>query len=410
MLWWPGAPKAVAARLALTLGLACLPSAALLHAQVPPPVPRVAVNLLPEHEHYRPRVEAALSAALERYEQWLGPYPAPLVRVDSAAWRTAGTDVPGRVTLRLPWRSAPPTMDVESAAALGLARSWWPAQLAAGEARPIIEGIAWYLQSRVVEDLFDLTFQQPGHSAEGLRLFGGILPWSLPALTRSRWTGGLLRHEFLRDAGAATPRGALALGTLERLVGAPALETALRALARRAASETMTRADVEQTLSAAAGRPLSWLLASVVETAARHDYALGDVSTSGGPDACSGAACYRTRVEVMRRGEAVFSGTDRAPVGPFESGDAIALRVVFSDGQAVPVTWDGRAASRTFEFDSPAPPASVILDPDGVLLLDVNYLDNTRRLHPVTDVPVRKWVAWWMLWLQEATLSYAFLL
>lgn len=410
MLWWLGPSTATAARLVLALGLACAPSSVVLHAQAPSPGPRISVDLLPEHEHHRPRVESALLAALERYEEWLGPYPAPRVQVDSAVWRAAPAAAPGGITLQLPWRSAPPTMDVESAVALALARSWWPAQLAAGDARPIIDGIAWYLQSRVVEDLYERAFHRPGHSAEGLRFFGGVVPWSFPALTRSRWTAGLARDALLRDAGAVAPRGALAVGALERLIGAPALETALRALALRAASEMMTRSDVEQTLSAAAGRPLSWLIAAAEDTRPRYDYALGDVSTSARTDACSDGACYRTTVEVIRRGDAVFAGTDRDPVGPFESGDAIALRVVFSDGQVVPVTWDGRAQARTFEFDSPAPPSSVTLDPDGVLLLDANYLDHTWRSRPESDVPVRKWVAWWMLWLQEATLSFAFLL
>ena len=85
------------------------------------------------------------------------------------------------------------------------------------------------------------------------------------------------------------------------------------------------------------------------------------------------------------------------------------LRVECADGQHVTARWDGRGASRAFEFESAAPATAVQLDPDRVLLLDRSYLDNTVVIDGVTLVPVGKWVAYWLVWLQGAMLDYGFL-
>lgn len=49
------------------------------------------------------------------------------------------------------------------------------------------------------------------------------------------------------------------------------------------------------------------------------------------------------------------------------------------------------------------------LDPDRVLLLDDNYLDNSRRTAAPSNVPVGKWAVRWLVWLQGAMLDYGLL-
>ena len=51
----------------------------------------------------------------------------------------------------------------------------------------------------------------------------------------------------------------------------------------------------------------------------------------------------------------------------------------------------------------------VAIDPDGVLLLDVNRTNNSRTLAPKSDRAATKWSAKWMIWLQDRLLSWAFL-
>lgn len=409
MFRWPRVMSRCAVILIAAAGFVSTPP---LQAQRPA-VAAPAVELSSQNEIYRARIEFAASESIARYQEWLGPAAREGVVLHDGA-------------LNLPWRSAPPSMDVESQVAYALARARWPEWMMTGELAPIADGLAWYLQSRVVERLFDFTFHVPGHSAEGVRFFGGAFPWAFPTITLGRWTAGLGRAEFLRGThngrwpqlarrlppgfSATTAQGALAFGTLERLLGWPVLESALRALAIRASAGAMTRAQVEETLSAAVGQPLSWFFSAAFDPSRRLDYAVAGVSTARAATPCPDGPCYRTEATVVRRGNVAFTGTDRSPLGGYEAGDALELRVTFADAQVSSVRWDGRLESKTFAFDSPAPAVTVELDPESILLSDANRLDDAWATRTTTNVPLRKWVAWWLLWVQHAALSYGALL
>jgi hypothetical protein len=380
------------------------------------------VALSSRNEIYRARIEFAAAESIARYREWLGPGAQAGVVIDDRTGRVEVPPTAARVALDLPWRSAPASMDVESQVAYGLARAWWPEWMTTGELAPIGDGLAWYLQSRVIERLFDFTFHVPGHSAEGVRFFGDAIPWGFRSITLGRWTAGLGRGEFLRATqigkwpqparrlppgfNATTAQGGLAFGTLERMLGWPALESALRALAIRASAGVMTRVQVEQTIAAAVGQPLSWFFSDAFDGSRRLDYAVAGVSTTRVATPCPDGPCYHTEATVVRRGNVAFTGTDRLPLGEYEAGDALELRVTFADAQVSSVRWDGRLESKTFAFDSPAPAVTVELDPESILLSDANKLDDAWTTRTTTTVPLKKWVAWWLIWLQNAALSY----
>ena len=48
------------------------------------------------------------------------------------------------------------------------------------------------------------------------------------------------------------------------------------------------------------------------------------------------------------------------------------------------------------------------MDPRRVLLLDVNYTNNSRALSPQAGQASLKWALSWMVWLQQLMLSYGF--
>lgn len=365
--------------------------------------PGVTIHLAPEHEHFRPRVEAAARESVRWFREWLGPPPSPMAIVDRESserpHRTATV-----VTLDLPWLSAASAMDVESRVAFGLARAWWPGWTSDPSARPMVDGLAWYLQSRVTAELFTVDFVRPGHSAEALHLFGGMVPWAFPTLVREPWSAGL-GTEVPPGADPMTSRLARAFGTIERLVGWPAVEGALAALAPQAIAGGMTPGEIDQVMSSAVGYPLSWLM-ELVRAGRGFDYAIDTVTSVP----CDGPSCWRTTVVIANRGEAAFSGVGGEPAGPYEQGSALRVLARFADGAEAEARWDGRAASRTFVFESGTPAAQVQLDPAGLLLLDRNALDHRWQAVPDTSVPLTKWLAWWLLWMQDASLSHTALL
>ena len=54
------------------------------------------------------------------------------------------------------------------------------------------------------------------------------------------------------------------------------------------------------------------------------------------------------------------------------------------------------------------PAVSVQVDPERVLLLDTNYTNNSRLMTPATEAAATKWSLRWMVWLQDALMTYAF--
>jgi hypothetical protein len=106
-----------------------------------------------------------------------------------------------------------------------------------------------------------------------------------------------------------------------------------------------------------------------------------------------GAGMYRTTVVVRRLGEAFF------PV------DVV---TTFENGDQAREKWDGRERWRSFTYERTSRAARVQIDPDRVLLLDVDYTNNSRTLAPRTEEAASKWSLKWMVWLQDLLLTYAF--
>lgn len=365
----------------------------------------VEVDLASAPEGYQARVEQAAAESLRLYGDWLG---VGLPRLRFAATGEASSAAPGVIDFALPWRSPGPAMEVEAHVAYEIARQYWTE---ARDRPEIARGLAWYLQSRTVEYLFNLLYASPGYSTEVVRFFGNSVPWAIPSLRVSRWqavTGTAGARHLPAQVDSGVLRVATAFASLERLLSWPVLQGALAVLAAHP-TVPLTPGHVSQTMGAAAGRDLTWFVAEALDSTQRIDYRLDDLASAPDSGACP-SPCYRTRVTVRRLGNGVFSGTSRAPLGPFEAGHGIELRVVFADERSVVAHWDGRDPERLFEFHSAAPAAVAQLDPDGVLLLDPTPLDHTLRSDPGTNVPVAKWLVRWGTWLQHAMLTYAMLI
>ena len=101
---------------------------------------------------------------------------------------------------------------------------------------------------------------------------------------------------------------------------------------------------------------------------------------------------YRTNVIVRRYGEAVF------PVD---------VLTTFRNGERVTERWDGVDRWKLYTYDRPEQALSAQVDPNRVLLLDVNYTNNSKTLEPRGPQAATKWSLHWMVWLQDCLLSWA---
>jgi len=97
-------------------------------------------------------------------------------------------------------------------------------------------------------------------------------------------------------------------------------------------------------------------------------------------------------VIVRRYGEAIF------PV------DVV---VAFRNGERVTEHWDGKDRWKLYTYDRPVQALDARVDPDRVLLLDVDYTNNSKTLEPKGSGAATKWSLKWMVWLQDCLLSWA---
>jgi hypothetical protein len=303
-------------------------------------------------------IDAATVAA-----EWLGP-------------RAPGASV---ASTRRPLWQGRGAMAIEQQEATRVIRSWWPASIADAKAAAMLDGFASFLAAHAVEHDFDLRYLRTAHSVESRPYFGGHIIWSFPSLRISR------------HAAAGHDGYPAVFDSLERWIGAPALQGAMFEVARLPV-ERLTADSIVKTISAAAGQDLSWAFDAAATPVNYRVDALSDKS-----------------VTVSRQGFGVFTGRAAPRIDGFESGDALELMVKFEDGSESSVRWDGRDEVKQFEFAGPSRAIAAYLDPDRIVTLDGNRLDNSIVAPAPTNVPVGKWAARWMVWLQHTMLSYGFL-
>lgn len=313
----------------------------------------------------RQRIERAIDVATRRYDEWLGPGPANATEI----------------RVRRAWWSSPASMDLESQVAVALARARF-SQIQRADA--LVDGIAWHLQSRVVEELFDYVQHQPGHHIDEVLLFDGHVRWGVPLLVLPRTA---------RDdrVPVRVAHAAAAVATLDSFVGWPALAGALRVIA---SERTPLDSDaVRARLESALGVPLDWFFAAAAPDFAVN-YALSSVTTT--PQTCDGQPCHTTRFVVTREWQALATG--------------VTIQIDFGGDQRSTLEWTGHEPTREFTFESGLAPVAITIDPERRVKLDTHPLDQRWRAEPYPASRPIKLLASWMVWLQNATLTYGVLL
>ena len=150
---------------------------------------------------------------------------------------------------------------------------------------------------------------------------------------------------------------------MERWLGWPTLQRDHVARTSRAGSSSIRSRRISSRIAnEVTGRDLGWYFDQVYRSSNVFDYGVQDLKSARDGDQ------YRTTVVVRRYGEAIF------PVD---------VLVTFANGERVTEHWDGKdrwkALHATIGRRRRCPRRSI---PNRVLLLDVNYTNNSRTLEP----------------------------
>jgi hypothetical protein len=388
-------------------------------------LPPVAMRLLlqPEHEGQADRYFAATRAALRYYGSWFGAYPYGHVTVVDPAWQSGagGMEYPTLFTGGTRWLAPRAVADPEGVTVHECGHQFWYGLVGNNEFEDawLDEGLNTFSTGRTMEQAFNPNYA-------GMRFFGGFIPWVYYELPVSRatgengWASYRLGAELDAQAapswrywpGAGGPlsysKTALWLHTLERHLGWPTLQRAMSTFFERWRFGHPRAADFFAVVNEVSGRDMTWFFDQVYRSSNTFDYAVDVLTSSPARDTgfferdgrlahaeeTGREGRFRTVVVVRRHGEAIF---------PVE----VAVR--FADGHAVRERWDGRDRWRQFTYERASRAVSAEVDPDRVLLLDVNFTNNSRTLEPRTAEATRKWTAIWLGWLQDALLTFAFL-
>jgi hypothetical protein len=158
-------------------------------------------------------------------------------------------------------------------------------------------------------------------------------------------------------------------------------------------------ADFIAIVNEVSGQDLTWFFDQALSGTNVFDYAVDRVSSRprGSPQGygtgVTGPGAMDSIVDIRRWGEGIF---------PVE------IRVTFADGSVAQEKWDGRDRWKRLRYDRPSPVRTVEVDPSRVLVLDVNWTNNSWTSRPSADAGALKWTAKWMIWLQHLMESAAF--
>ena len=388
-----------------------------------PSLPRVAMRLLlqPEHLGQADRHFDATRAALKYYGEWFGPYPYGHITIVDPAWqsRAGGMEYPTLFTAGTRWLAPRAVASPEGVTVHEAGHQFWYGIVANNEFEHawLDEGFNQFSDARALAESFG-----PDHYSR--RYFGGFIPWVFRSIPLSRLDSeGLDGYRRAAEADApATPtwqywpatagaitylKTALWLHTLERMIGWDTLQRAMSTHFARSAFRHPRPEDFFAVANEVSGRDLTWFFDQVYRSSNVFDYGVDRLTSEpatgrgffgeGTPRAFSESEGprdrYLTSVVVRRHGEAVF------PVD---------VLVVFDNGEEMRWRWDGRERWKRFEVEKPVRARYAQVDPDRVLLLDVNYTNNSRSLGPKAAAASRKWSLAWLVWLQDHLLTYGF--
>jgi hypothetical protein len=388
-----------------------------------PGLPPVEMRLLlqPEHASQADRHFNATRAALRYYGTWFGPYPYGHITIVDPAWQSGsgGMEYPTLFTAGSRWLAPAGVTTPEGVTVHECGHQFWYGMVGNNEFEDawMDEGFNTFSTARTIDAAYT-----PNYYSE--RFFGGFVPWVYRDLPVSRgdedgldsYRGGAKLDaqstpswRYSPGAGGALSysKTALWLHTLERYLGWPTMQRVMSTYFERWRFRHPKPQDFFAVVNEVSGRDMTWFFDQVYRGSNTFDYAVdalrsGPISVSGFVDGRgkqefvagkTDAGRYRTVVVVRRLGEAVF------PVD---------VQVTFASGEKVRERWDGVDRWRMFTYERPSRAVSAEVDPDRVLLLDVNFTNNGKVAAPAAHEAAHKWSLTWMAWLEDLLLTYAF--
>jgi hypothetical protein len=370
-----------------------------------PTLPAVDMRLLlqPEHAAQADRHFEATRTTLKYYGEWFGVYPYGHITIIDPAFQSGagGMEYPTLFTAGTRWLAPARVTTPEGVTVHEAGHQFWYGIVGNNEFEDawMDEGFNTFSTARAIAQVYD-----PNYLA--VRFFGGFIPWVVRDIALSRETDGNRLTGYRHDAKSdvpATPsfryfpstggsitynKTALWLNTMERWLGWPTLQKILATHFEKWKFRHPKPSDFFETANAVAGRDLTGFFDQVFRSSNVFDYGVDELTTE------RDGSQYRSTVVVRRYGEATF------PVD---------VLMTFQNDDQITEHWDGLSRWKAFVYNRTSEIRNVQVDPNRILLLDVNYTNNSKTLQPQSSRAATKWSLKWLVWLEDCLLSWAVL-
>ncbi len=370
--------------------------------------------LQPEHRSQEGRYLHAAKAALSGFGRVLGPYPYPTLTIVDPPWGARGaggmeypTFITGGTSRMSPAKEHSP----QNVTIHEFGHQYFYGLIASNEFEEpwLDEGLTEYMEDRVVGANY-------GSDNPVVTVFGWRFPVGIP-IRRPVDANRRYFKVATQDVLVAPPwkfrssasygahvysKTALALATLERLIGTPTMNRALRLYADRWRFRHPKTADFVAAVNDATGQDWRWFFDRTLFSSGAVDYAVEDATSEPAtpprglfesegrlvekPLAARAAARgWDSVVTVARRGEVAM---------PVE----ISLR--FEGGHTYRSRWNGEARWKRFRVERGPKLVEAVVDPAEKVVLDVDRTNNGRLVMPDPRAASR-WTSRAVFWMQN---------
>ncbi len=385
-----------------------------------PGLPEVRVRLLlrPETRSFAERYFRALENGLHWFGEWYGPYPYPTLTMVDPPWGASaagGMEYPtfiatGTRVLNPRASAAPEGVTIHE-----LGHQWFYGLLASDEFREsfLDEGLTTWATGRVQNRAYPPQVWT-------YRVWEVPVPFRGIRQARPFDTSARYFRQATQDPVARTAWGYLAapsyraltyskmsllMEQIERTVSTPVMERAMRAYADGYRWRHPRTADLVSTLSRETGHDLFPLFAQTLGGSDLLDYAVEKASTSARQtiEGVTGRGAERRTVTSAEVPGIWDSEVVVRRLGGVQVPVTVELR--FASGAKERRVWDGRERWVRYRIEGPELTAAVV-DPDEVLALDIDRLNNSRR----TDADrraSRRWGQRLRFWIQNLLETFA---
>jgi hypothetical protein len=352
---------------------------------------KLRLMMQPGHWSQAERQVRVLKETMDRYDRWYGPYPyKTLTLVDPDPGSQAfGMEYPTFITGGTTWWE-PAGLHVGSAEAIEheFGHQYWYGMVATNEFEDawMDEGINEYTQVKVMDSIFgsstsvlDLGGITAGeHDLARLFYIGAT---DLDPMARNGWEYA----DFNSYGGVTYGKTALALLTLESVIGEDTMRKVMRAYFMRYRFLHPTKEHFLNTIEEVSGKNLHWYLTQAVYGTQVLDYEVMKINSTPvdwykeNLEGKKGETEYVSNVWIHRKGEFII------PVD---------VDIKFDNGDKVREHWDAQDRWVRYAYRKRAKLESVEVDPDHKIQLDRNNFNNSRTAE-VNGAPARKLTNYW---------------